>query len=166
MFLRFILTTIAVVASSVFSDVAAEENYSLDDLAFLTGAWRGGEGFVFEEIWSHAEGGVMTGMARGVASGELRVLEYIVVSEEDAGVIMRFKHYNADFTTWEDDEPIMLALTSASDQDATFTADPPSQDVKSIRYWMPDADTLQAEVVLVEDGEEGGFTLTFKREDN
>jgi hypothetical protein len=76
---------------------------------------------------------------------------------------MRFKHYNADFTTWEKGGPVTLLLTAAAENDVTFTADPPSETVKSVRYWMPSADTLQADVVLVEDGEESGFSLNFDR---
>ncbi|PQA88455.1 DUF6265 family protein [Hyphococcus luteus] len=146
---------------------AAAQEASLDDLAFLEGHWRGGrEGLVFEEIWSAAEGGVMTGMARGVSTGEdsaLRVLEYIVISEEADGVAYRFKHFGADYSTWEENGPIVMALTELGENDITFSADPPSESVKSIRYWMPDADTLQADIVLVQDGEEGGFSLTFER---
>ncbi len=104
----------------------------------------------------------MTGMARGVSGGQLRVLEYIVVSEEETGVIMRFKHYDADFSTWEKGGPVTLMLTVASDNDVTFSADPPSETVKSIRYWMSDETTLQADVATIEDGEEHGFSLIFQ----
>ena len=143
---------------------AQEEVATLDDVAFLEGHWRGGEDFIFEETWSAPEGGVMTAMARGVSGGALRVLEYIVVAQEDAGLVMRFKHFNADYSTWEEDGKfVSLPLTAWSENDATFSIDPPSLTVKSIRYWKPSEKTLQADVVLVEDGEEGGFTLSFER---
>jgi len=148
---------------SALAPAQAGDRFSFDDLAFLEGAWKGGEDFTFEEIWSGPEGGVMTAMARGVKSGTLAVLEYIVVSDEDAGLVMRFKHYNADFSTWEEAGPVTLVLTDASENDVTFTADPPSETVKSIRYWMPDENSLQADIVLIENGEEGGFSLLFER---
>ncbi len=144
---------------------AAETPYSLADLAFLEGHWRGGEDFIFEETWNGAEGGVMTAMARGVSSGELKVLEYIVVTEEEDALVMRFKHFNGDYSTWEDGGPVTLMLTGAKENDVTFSADPPSETVKSIRYWMSDEDALQADIVVVEDGEEGGFSLVFDRVD-
>ncbi|MAW81761.1 MAG: hypothetical protein CMI63_16105 [Parvularcula sp.] len=143
----------------------AETPGSLADLAFLEGHWRGGDEFIFEETWNAAEGGVMTGMARGVSAGELRVLEYIVVSEEKDSVVMRFKHFNRDYSTWEESDPIVLTLTKANENDVTFSADPPSQEVKSVRYFLTGEDTLQADVVLVENGEESGFTLMFERAD-
>ncbi len=158
------LALCAFAASTVIaSAVAAEPAPILEKLAFLEGHWRGGDAFVFEETWSAAEAGVMTGMARGVSGGKLAVLEYIVVSEEEGGVIMRFKHYNRDFSTWEKEGPVSLALTSAGDRDVTFTADPPSETVKSVRYWMPDAETLQADVALVEESGDRSFSLSFKR---
>ena len=74
---------------------------TLDALAFMSGTWRGGEDFIFEETWSAPAAGVMAGMARGHKAGELRVLEYIIVSEEADSVVMRFKHFNADYSTWK-----------------------------------------------------------------
>jgi len=150
---------------TLFAATPALANPELDDLRFLEGHWRGGEGFVFEELWSAPEGGVMTGMARGVSSDTVRVLEYIIISqEEDGNVVMRFKHFNADFTHWDGEEtPLTFTLEKIDGADATFTAEPPSHTVKSIRYWMPDHDTLQVDVVQIEAGEKGGFTLVFNR---
>jgi len=140
----------------------AEESASVwADVAFLQGAWRGGDGFVFEEIWSAPAGGVMTGMARGYDAQALRVLEYIIIAETGDGLEMRFKHFNADYSTWEDGGPVTLRLTEARAEDVTFSADPPSETVSSVRYWKPAPDRLQADVVVVEDGEEGGFSLSF-----
>jgi hypothetical protein len=109
----------------------------------------------------------MTGMARGVSKGELRVLEYIVLSEENGALVMRFKHFNRDYTTWkgEEDAPLELTLTSLKGTDATFAADPPTHSVTSIRYWTPEEDTLQVDVKQIENGEPGGFSLLFERVD-
>ena len=86
------------------------------------------------------------------------------IPEEAGSLVMRFKHYNGDFSTWEKDQgPVTLTLTKSAENDVTFTADPPSHTVQSIRYWMPDAQTLQADIEQVEDGKKGGFSLTFAR---
>ncbi len=160
--MKFIVALISIFMATP----AALAEPGIDDLGFLEGHWRGGDDFVFEEIWSAPEGGVMTAMARGVSSGEVRVLEYIVLAEENGALIMRFKHFNADYSHWDgEDEPLTLTLTDIDGADATFTADPPTHTVKSIRYWMPDSDTLQVDVAQIEDGEEGGFALVFNRVD-
>lgn len=163
--MKTVFSSLAALGCALSSPAFAEQAFSLENVAFLEGAWRGGEGFVFEEIWTAPGGGVMTGMARGAEGDALRVLEYIVIAETDDGLVMRFKHFNADYSTWEEDGPVMLTLTRAAPDDVTFTADPPSNAVSAIRYWKPTPDTLQADVVLVEDGEEGGFSLSFSRAD-
>lgn len=153
----------ALCACASFSAAAAQEA-SLDDLAFLEGHWRGGgDGFTFEETWHGAEAGVMTGMARGISDGEIRVLEYVIISEDADGLVLRYKHYTPDYSTWEQDGPIVLPLTAAGENDVTFSADPPSQSVKSIRFRMTDADTLQADVGLIQDGEKSGLTIVLQR---
>lgn len=163
--MKIILSAILALAAAITSPALADEPPTLQEIAFLEGAWRGGDDFVFEEIWSEPGGGVMTGMARGFEKDELRVLEYIIIAETDDGLEMRFKHFYADYSTWEENGPIVLELTNVKPNDVTFTANPPSENVKSIRYWKPTADTLQADIVLIEDGEEGGFSLSFSKAD-
>lgn len=146
---------------------AAWANPGMGELDFLEGAWRGGDKtMMFEEIWTAPAGGVMTGMARGVRNGDLAVLEYIVIADEDDRLVMRFKHYRADFSSWEEAGPVTLTLSDAGENEAIFSADPPSEGVKSIRYFLIAADRLQADIVTVDaSGEEGGFTLVFDRMD-
>lgn len=157
----YLTAAIAFACATIATAGAEDAPHTLDEIAFLEGTWRGGEGFVFEEIWSAPGGGVMTGMARGYEGETLRVLEYIVVAETSEGLEMRFKHFNADYSTWEDDGPVTLRLTAVTENDVTFSADPPSETVKSIRYWQPSEGTLQADVIVVEDDVEGGFSLKF-----
>ena len=163
--MRVTALVIALIVLSAASPTRAGDN-NLNDLGFMTGIWRGGEDFIFEETWSAPAAGVMTGMARGHQTGALRVLEYVVVTQEADAVMMRFKHFNADYSTWEKDGALVaLTLTAVSKNDVTFSADPPSETIKSIRYWKPDKETLQADVVLVEDGVEDGFSLVFAKSD-
>ncbi len=154
-------------------------------VAFLEGIWRGetprGEGvMIFEEIWSAPGGGVMTGMARGHTrtpaseeSDTLNVLEYIIIAAEGEDLVMRFKHFRADYSTWEDGNkddgektlgaPVTLSLDNASPGHVLFTATDPAAEVVSIRYFMPEEDTLQADIALLQNGHSGSFTLLFSR---
>lgn len=160
--MRTILASCASLAALVAPGWAA----SLDDVAFLEGQWRGGDSFVFEEVWSAPMGGVMTGMARGVAfdetgAGALRVLEYIVISEEGDDLVMRFQHFRADYSTWEED-PIILKLTEAGEGSARFEG-PEGSTVPLIHYSIDEDGGLVVDVITVEDGVEDGFTLQFER---
>lgn len=137
---------------------------TLADFAFVEGAWRGGnDALAFEEVWSAPAAGVMTGMARGWSGQSLRVLEYIVVEETEAGVFMRFKHFNADYSTWETDGPIVLRLVESKERDVLFRNDDPDAEVQSIRYFSTADRALQADVALLDDGAPAGFTLLFEK---
>lgn len=156
-------TPLAAIALLAASPAAAEPR--LEDLRFLEGAWRAPDGS-FEEIWSGPAGGVMTAMARAADGDALRVLEYVVVTREGDAVVMRFKHFRADYSTWEEDGPVTLTLVSVGEGEAVFAADPPSETVRRLRYWTPAPGALQADVDLVEeDGAERSFSLEFARAD-
>lgn len=157
-----ILASLTLAATAPFGTAAAQR---LSDLAFLEGSWRGGDGgaFVFEETWLPPAAGVMTGMARGYRGETLSVLEYIVIAEEAAGVVKRFKHYRADFTTWESDGPLTLRLDEAKPGDVLFRNVDPQAEVQTIRYVLGESGALTAEIGLLRDGAPGGFTLVFNR---
>ncbi|MEQ8935278.1 MAG: DUF6265 family protein [Amphiplicatus sp.] len=138
-----------------------------EDAAFLEGHWRGEQdGLVFEEVWLAPGGGVMTGMARGVNADRLAVLEYIIIADMNIGTFMRFQHFNLDYTSPEMNEgAITLRLVEAKEGDVLFRNDDPAEEVQSIHYYLTDADTLQADIALLQDDESGGFSLTFERVD-
>jgi hypothetical protein len=84
---------------------------SLADLAFLEGEWTSDRsGFVIEECWSNASAGVVLGMSRGVQAGAVRFLRFAVVEQAGDRVTMRFKRYNPDYSTWEEDGPTVMHL--------------------------------------------------------
>ena len=109
----------------------------------------------------------MTGMARGHTEGPdgatLNVLEYIVIAEEGDDLVMRFKHFRADYSTWEENGPVELILDRADKADVLFTAPEAGAEVASLRYFKPSDNALQVDVVLNEDGQETGFSLLFSR---
>ena len=137
----------------------------LAPFSFMVGDWHGGSDFVFEEIWSEPMGGVMTAMARGVRNGELAVLEYIVIDATGDNTLMRFKHFNADYSVWEgeEDTPITLTLTDHGANRAVFSAPNAQDHVQEIIYSLNDQKQLVVDVKLLENDEMGGFTLVFDR---
>ncbi len=114
---------------------AAVSAATLSDLAFLKGDWSSDRsGFVIEETWTDAKAGVALGTSRGVQNGAVRFLRFAVVEENSGGVVMRFKRYNADYTSWETDGPSVMRLVSSGDGVATFEATDADSDVKRIVY--------------------------------
>jgi hypothetical protein len=66
---------------------------TIDDAAWLAGRWVG-EGF----------GGQMIGHFRHWRDGQPHVYEFMVMDVVEGGVRMRLKHFNPDYTAWEDRE--------------------------------------------------------------
>lgn len=108
-----------VIMSRLVLQAAAQD---LDDLEFLIGHWRGEAfGGIVEEIWLPAQGDVMHGVFRALSDGAISFSEFIQVTFEDDGVIMRFAHFRPDYSTWEGDSPPMtLRLAGAGTSSAVF----------------------------------------------
>tara|TARA_R110002110_G_scaffold6609_9_gene33203 strand:+ start:498 stop:998 length:501 start_codon:yes stop_codon:yes gene_type:complete len=76
---------------------------ALDQAAWLAGRWVGtGMNGDVEEIWSPAFGGQMIGHFRYSRNGVPGFYEIMMIDVTDAGLRMRVKHFNPDFTAWED----------------------------------------------------------------
>ncbi|MDF1799977.1 MAG: DUF6265 family protein [Planctomycetota bacterium] len=94
----------------------------LAPLAWLVGTWRaeafGGQ---VEETWLPPVGDSMHGVFRAVGDGSLRFAEFLQVTAEEAGVVLRFAHFRPNYSTWEDG-PLQLRLASATDTELVFEA--------------------------------------------
>jgi hypothetical protein len=76
---------------------------TLADMAWLEGHWVGeGLGGVSEEIWSPARGGTMMGMYRLLKDGKPVFYEFLMLVEENGTLAMKLKHFNPDFSGWEE----------------------------------------------------------------
>ena len=147
--------------------VAKEADLIIDDLGWLVGSWHGeGLGGEFEEHWTSASGDTMMGAFRLVVGGEIKVIEYIMITEEEQKIAYRFKHFRPDYTTWEGEQPLDFTLISLSETEAVFHSDVPDQHApRRITYRLLDENTLLSEVA---GSDENGaitdsFELTFTR---
>jgi hypothetical protein len=76
---------------------------SIDDAAWLAGRWVGeGFGGQMEESWAPPVGGQMVGHFRYWRDGAPQFYEIMLMDVAEGGVRMRVKHFNPDFTAWED----------------------------------------------------------------
>jgi hypothetical protein len=96
---------------------------SIDDAAWLAGRWVGeGFGGQMEEAWAPPVGGQMVGHFRHWRDGEPRFYEIMLLDVVEGGVRMRVKHFNPDFTAWEDrGEWTTFAPVSASPEALIFS---------------------------------------------
>lgn len=92
----------------------------LDELSFMTGHWVAANGDDhYEEVWFAPRSGTLPGSFRWVFPNGRQVLEFLVIEETDEGVFFRFKHFNPDYTAWEE-EPNSYRLASVEEDAATF----------------------------------------------
>jgi hypothetical protein len=114
----FKLITIAIVALWTTGSLAAEPRTehtfrladgesrpaaTLDDAAFLVGRWEGTAfGERMEESWSAPTGGSMVGTFKLFDGDEPAMYEIMLLTVEDGTLSLKVKHFNPDFTAWED----------------------------------------------------------------
>jgi hypothetical protein len=99
--------TIAIAAAFMGAACAAqaqsEPAATIDDAAWLAGRWVGeGFGGQMEETWAPPVGGQMVGHFRYWRDGQPQFYEIMLLDIVDGGVRMRVKHFNPDFTGWEE----------------------------------------------------------------
>ncbi|MGE0596905.1 MAG: DUF6265 family protein [Hyphomonadaceae bacterium] len=76
---------------------------SIDDAAWLAGRWVGeGFGGQMEESWAPPIGGQMVGHFRYWRDGQPQFYEFMVMDVVEGGVRMRLKHFNPDYSAWEE----------------------------------------------------------------
>lgn len=76
---------------------------TLEAASFLVGDWVGTAfGERAEESWSEPSGGTMVGTFKLFSGDEPSMYEIMLLSVEDGTLSLKVKHFNPDFTAWED----------------------------------------------------------------
>ncbi|MGB5331228.1 MAG: DUF6265 family protein [Woeseiaceae bacterium] len=78
---------------------------TLDDASWLVGSWSGPAfGATFESVWNPPTAGTMVGLFKLYGDDGVAFYEILVLSVEDGTLSLKVKHFNADFSAWEDKE--------------------------------------------------------------
>lgn len=101
---------------------AGEVSHSVADLSWLAGHWRGeGLGGQCEEIWSAPQAGTMIGTFRMMKDGEIQFYEFMVITREATGVVMKLKHFTPALVGWEEkDDFVRFDLEELAPNRARF----------------------------------------------
>lgn len=85
------------------SDGEARPAASIEDAAMLVGSWTGTAfGQRFEETWNPPSAGTMVGMFKLIGDDGVSFYELMLLTEEEGTLFLKVKHFNPDFTAWED----------------------------------------------------------------
>ena len=103
---------------------------SIADASWLAGRWVGeGLGGQVEESWAPAAGGQMIGHFQLVKDGKPQFYEIMMLDVQPGGLRLRVKHFNPDFTAWEDKggwhsfEPVSVAPNQLRFKGLSFDRD-------------------------------------------
>lgn len=95
----------ALFAAACAAQAQTTHPVTIDDAAWLAGRWVGeGFGGEMEEAWAPPVGGQMIGHFRYWRDGQPQFYEFMVLDVVEGGVRMRLKHFNPDYSAWEDRE--------------------------------------------------------------
>ena len=84
-------------------DPDSQPNATLSDVSWLVGSWEGEAfGNTFEEDWNPASAGPMVGMFKLIDGDEVSFYELMLLAEEEGSLNLKVKHFNADFSAWEE----------------------------------------------------------------
>jgi hypothetical protein len=92
---------------------------TLDEVSWFAGSWSGEAfGGTFEEVWNPPSQGSMVGMFKLMNDEGVSFYELMLFVEEEGSVSFKVRHFNPDFTAWEDKEEVPVLRFIESDDKA------------------------------------------------
>jgi hypothetical protein len=86
-----------------YDSAAVRPVATLNDVAWLTGHWRGPAlGGMSEEVWSAPEANAMMGMYRLMKDDRVIFYEIMSLQPDGRSLVLALKHFNTDLTGWEE----------------------------------------------------------------
>jgi len=157
------MTCTASLIAAAMCFLPQSQSTSVEDLAFLTGSWRGEVGpMVFEETWLSPMAGNMTGVFRMSNAGEVELLEILSLNKAGEGVSFQLRHFSSALELWpsELDGPMEATVELVDEDSVRFVMVEKDTGVEAITYDR-EGDTMKAAVVFTAEGREP-FSLVFK----
>lgn len=85
------------------SDGESPPAATLEDARWLVGSWRGSAfGKSLEQTWNPASAGSMIGFFKLYDGEQVDFYELLLLTVEDGTLVLKVKHFNPDFSAWED----------------------------------------------------------------
>lgn len=134
---------------------AAPAKATVDQLAWVTGAWTGRLGErTIEQHWSAPLAGSIVAMYRSIQGNRATLYELLAMEQEGEGVVLRIKHFapGAGLVSQEaKDQSIDHTLVRLEDRTAVFEGGAGPIPTR-ITFTHPDPDTLNITVARQRDG--------------
>ncbi len=99
-------------------DPANQPTATLEDVSWLVGDWVGTAfGAQIEEVWNPPSAGSMVGLFKFFEE-EVGFYEIMLIVEEEGSLNLKVKHFNADFSAWEEKTEHLTFRLVAIEEDA------------------------------------------------
>jgi hypothetical protein len=149
------LLAAAATAAAQGSGAPAPAKASVDQLAWISGAWSGTLGDrTIEQHWMTPLGTSMVGMYRSIRDNKATLYEILAIEQDGEGVALRIKHFapGAGLVSQEaKDESANHALVALEPRKAVFAAATATGPVR-VTFSSPDSSSL---TIVVERHREG-----------
>ena len=129
---------------------------TIEDAAWLAGSWTGtGFGQRFEEVWNPPSAGTMIGLFKLFNDDGVAFYELLLLSVDEGSLSLKVKHFNADFTAWEEKGDFVNFKLVKKEPDALHFG--------GISFYRRDADTIDGYIVMRKGDEVAEHHLAYKR---
>jgi hypothetical protein len=143
----FRISTVSSIALLAFSSFAwAEEKVSVNSLAWMTGNWVGEGPQVLEENWITPSNGSIGSLVRSTSNGETRMIEMIVIEEEEGSLVLRVQQWNPGFAP-RTPGPQTMKLVALEESRVSFKSIAEGG-MAGLTYSRPTPDTFNIDVDL------------------
>ena len=161
-----LISLIACLAIAPVAARAGNETVELKDLGWLAGGWAQEQPWRADEVWTEPAGGIMQGMFRMVVDGDFAVAEFMLLQLEEDIIVLSFKHFRRDYSTWEasEDPPNRLKLIKAGDQHVRFENVVEAPGAPAYLDYKRDGDKLVINVGIRDDAGQIADPLIFNME--
>ncbi len=127
-------------------DPDARPAATLHDVSWMVGNWAGEAfGSTFEQAWNPPSAGSMIGFFKLLGDEAVAFYELLLLVEEEGSLSLKVKHFNPDFTAWEEKEDYIRFRFIEAEEDAVHFA--------GLSFYRIDADTMHGYIVM-RNGEE------------
>ena len=137
-------------------DPAARPAATVEKVAWMAGSWEGEAfGGTVEEVWTPPSAGTMVGTFKLVDGGKPSMYEFQILVEEEGSLLLKLKHFNADFSGWEEKDGFVSFPLVKLTEDAVYFS--------GLTYRRVGSDRLEVHVALERGGEVHEERLVFRR---
>ena len=130
---------------------------TLSDAHWLVGSWTGTAfGQRFEEVWNAPSAGSMVGMFKLYDGDEVSFYELLLLTVEEGTLSLKVKHFNPDFSAWEEKADYINFRLAKLEEDALHFS--------GISFYRRDNDHIDGYIVMRNGDKITEHKLTYERQ--